>query len=130
MIKNNFNIAIVGLGNIGLSFYKYLLKNKKSIIQKNDVSYNVKYVSAKNLKKKRSIKIPKNKWLSNYLDASKFSDIDIVVELIGGSEGPAKKLVFNSIKNNKHVITANKSLISKYGDVLARLAQSNALLKI
>ena len=125
MIKNNFNIAIVGLGNIGLSFYKYLLKNKKSIIQKNDVSYNVKYVSAKNLKKKRSIKIPKNKWLSNYLDASKFSDIDIVVELIGGSEGPAKKLVFNSIKNNKHVITANKSLISKYGDVLARLAQSN-----
>ena len=52
MIKNNFNIAIVGLGNIGLSFYKYLLKNKKSIIQKNDVSYNVKYVSAKNLKKK------------------------------------------------------------------------------
>ena len=56
MIKNNFNIAIVGLGNIGLSFYKYLLKNKKSIIQKNDVSYNVKYVSAKNLKKKKEHK--------------------------------------------------------------------------
>ena len=48
----------------------------------------------------------------NYSDAYKKDDIDIVIELIGGSEGPAKKLVFNSIKNGKHVITANKALIS------------------
>ena len=48
-----------------------------------------------------------------------------MVELIGGSEGPAKKLVFNSIKNKKHVVTANKSLISKYGDQLAVLAEKN-----
>ena len=123
--KNNFNIAIVGLGNIGLSLLKHLNQNKKSIIEKNNVNFNVKYVSAKNKNKKRKISIPKNKWLSHYLKASTLKDVDIVVELIGGSEGPAKKLVFNSIKNKKHVVTANKSLISKYGDKLALLAEKN-----
>jgi len=123
--KNNFNIAIVGLGNIGLSLLKHLNQNKKSIIEKNNVNFNVKYVSAKNKNKKRKISIPKNKWLNHYLNASTLKDVDIVVELIGGSEGPAKKLVFNSIKNKKHVVTANKSLISKYGDELALLAEKN-----
>ena len=93
--KKNFNIAIVGLGNIGISLLKHLNQNRNSIIEKNNVNFNVKYVSAKNKNKKRKISIPKNKWLSHYLKASILKDIDIVVELIGGSEGPAKKLVFN-----------------------------------
>ena len=46
--KKNFNIAIVGLGNIGLSLFKHLNQNKNSIIEKNNVNFNVKYVSAKN----------------------------------------------------------------------------------
>ena len=82
-------------------------------------------MSARNRSKKRKIKISKTKWLKNYIHASKFKDIDIVIELIGGSEGPAKKLVFNSLKNKKHVVTANKSLISKYGDELSKLAEKN-----
>jgi len=52
-------------------------------------------------------------------------DVDIIVELIGGSEGVAKKLVFSALKNKKHVITANKSLMAKYGDELAFLAEKN-----
>jgi len=48
-----------------------------------------------------------------------------VVELIGGSDGAAKNLVFNSIKNKKHVVTANKALISKHGDELSKLAEKN-----
>ena len=126
MIKKKiFNIAIVGLGNIGLSLFKHLNQNKNSIIEKNNVNFNVKYVSARNKNKKRKVSIPKKKWLSHYLNASTLKDIDIVVELIGGSEGAAKKLVFNSIKNKKHVVTANKSLMSKYGDKLAFLAEKN-----
>ncbi len=123
--KKNFNLAIIGLGNIGSNLYKHLIKNKNAIVEKNNVNFEVKYVSAKNRNKKRSLSIPKNKWLKNYLHASKLKDIDIVVELIGGAEGPAKKLVFESIKNKKHVVTANKSLMSKYGDQLALLAEKN-----
>ena len=123
--KRNINLAIVGLGNIGLSLYKHLIQNKDSIAKKTNTNLFIKYVSAKNKKKKRKFKIPKTKWLKNYLDASKFKDVDVVVELIGGAEGAAKKLVFNSLKNKKHVVTANKSLISKYGNELSKLAEKN-----
>ncbi len=117
------NIGIVGLGNIGLYLYDHLQKNKKNIKEKNNVDIDIKYVSAKNRLKKRKIKIPKKKWLKSYTEIYKKKDINIVIELIGGSEGPAKKLVFESIKNKKHVVTANKALISKYGDELAKLAE-------
>ncbi|MDC0525054.1 homoserine dehydrogenase, partial [Pelagibacteraceae bacterium] len=81
--------------------------------------------SAKNKKRKRKIKIKEKQWLNNYMDATNHKDIDLVVELIGGAEGPAKKLVFNALKNKKHVVTANKALIAKYGDQLAKIAEKN-----
>ena len=52
-------------------------------------------------------------------------NVDLIVELIGGAEGPAKKLVFNALKNKKHVVTANKALIAKYGDQLSKIAEKN-----
>ena len=119
------NIAIVGLGNIGSYLYKYLNDNKKILTEKNNCLPLVKYVSAKNKNRKRNVKIKKNQWLKNYLDATKIKDIDLIVELIGGSEGPAKKLVFNALKNKKHVVTANKALIAKYGDQLSKIAEKN-----
>ncbi len=119
------NIAIIGLGNIGSYLFKYLNDNKKILTEKNNCLPIIKYVSAKNKKRKRSIKIKKNQWLKNYLDATKLKDIDLIVELIGGAEGPAKKLVFNALKNKKHVVTANKALIAKYGDQLAKIAEKN-----
>ena len=119
------NIAIIGLGNIGSYLFKYLKDNKKILMEKNNCIPIVKYVSAKNKKKKRNIKVKKNQWLKNYLDSTRIKDIDLIVELIGGAEGPAKKLVFNALKNKKHVVTANKALIAKYGDHLAKIAEKN-----
>ena len=119
------NIAIIGLGNIGSYLFKFLNENKKILTEKNNCTPVITYVCAKNRKKNRKIKIKKNQWLSNYLDATKLKDVDLVVELIGGSEGPAKKLVFNALKNKKHVVTANKALIAKYGDQLAKIAENN-----
>ncbi len=117
------NIAIIGLGNIGNYLYRYLKKNKKILSKKNNCIPNVVYVSAKNRNKNRGFIVPKKQWLNNYLDSTKKEDIDLIVELIGGSEGPAKKLVFAALKNNKHVVTANKALIAKYGDELSRIAE-------
>tara|TARA_B100000945_G_scaffold304095_1_gene289263 strand:- start:1991 stop:3289 length:1299 start_codon:yes stop_codon:yes gene_type:complete len=122
--KKNFNIAIVGLGNIGSNLYSHLKRYRNDINKKNNINLVVKYVYSKNKSKKRKVKIPRNKWLRNLNEAYKRKDIDAVVELIGGSEGAAKNLVFNSIKNKKHVVTANKALISKYGDELSNLAES------
>ena len=119
------NIAIIGLGNIGCYLFKYLNVNKKILTEKNNCLPIIKYVSAKNKKKKRIIRIKKKQWLNNYLDATKNKDVDLIVELIGGAEGPAKKLVFAALKNKKHVVTANKALIAKYGNQLAQIAEKN-----
>ena len=124
-MKKNMNIAIVGLGNIGSYFYNYLKKNRDIIFNKTNVTPIIKYISARSFSKKRTVKIPKSLWLKNYFDATKSKDIDIIVELIGGAEGAAKKLVFAALKNKKHVITANKALVAKYGDQLARIAEKN-----
>ena len=119
------NIAIIGLGNIGSYLYKYLNKNKKIISKKNNCIPNITYISAKNKNRKRYFKINKKIWLNNYLDATKNKNVDLIVELIGGAEGPAKKLVFEALKNKKHVVTANKALIAKYGDQLSKIAEKN-----
>ena len=124
MIKK-INIAIIGFGNIGSYFYKCLVSNQLNIITKTGRVPFVKYISAKNFNKKRSIKIPKSKWVKNPLELCKFTDVDVIVELIGGSDGMAKKVVFSALKNKKHVITANKALISKHGDELAGVAEKN-----
>ena len=124
-MNKKINIAIVGFGNIGSNFYKILNKNTKNISDKTGKKPVIKYISAKNINKKRLIKIPKSKWIKNPLCLCSMNEIDIIVELIGGAEGMAKKLVFLALKNKKHVITANKSLISKYGDELSALAEKN-----
>ena len=124
-MKKKINIAIAGFGNIGSYFYKVLQKNKNNISTKTGRIPLVKYICAKNINKKRLIKIPKSKWINNPLNLSLMDDVDIIVELIGGSEGVAKKLVFSALRNKKHVITANKALMAKYGDQLAALAEKN-----
>jgi len=125
MYNKKVNIALAGFGNIGSYFYKILEKNKKNISLKTGVIPNIKYILAKNKKKKRSIKIPRNKFVKSITDLFSKNDIDIVIELIGGSDGPAKKIVFTALRNNKHVITANKALIAKHGNELAYIAENN-----
>ena len=124
-MNKKINIALVGFGNIGSYFYKTLIIKQKSIFAKTGKIPVIKYISARNLNKKRKIKIPKSKWVKNSLSLIKKKDVDVIVELIGGSEGMAKKLVFSALRNKIHVITANKSLIAKYGDQLANIAEKN-----
>ena len=120
-MNRKFNIAIIGLGNIGSYLYTFLKQKRKILSKKSRVDLNISHICDK----KRKFKVSKNKWLKNYLDAPKIKEIDLIVELIGGAEGPAKKLVFSALKNKKHVVTANKALIAKYGNQLAKIAEKN-----
>ena len=119
------NIAVIGLGNIGSYFYNYLRMNKNNLFNKTNTIPIIRYVSARSLAKKRDFKISKKLWLKNCFLAPKIKEVDIIVELIGGAEGAAKKLVFEALKNKKHVVTANKALVAKYGDQLSRIAEKN-----
>ena len=125
MYKKKINIALFGFGNVGSYFYKTLENSKNDIYKKTGKIPFIKYICVKNSKRKRKIKIPKSKIVKNYRNIYSDKDVDIIVELIGKSDGPAKDVVFSALKNKKHVITANKSLMAKYGDELALLAEKN-----
>jgi len=126
-MNEKINIAIVGFGNIGSYFYNTLVKNIKNISIKTGKTPVIKYISARNLDKKRLVKIPLSKWIENPLELCFKKDVDVIVELIGGSDGIAKELVFLALQNKKHIITANKALIAKHGNKLAELAEKNKI---
>ena len=118
-------IGIVGLGNIGSCLYKEIISKKKDIGLKTHTNINIVAISAKNTNKKRSFKVRRNIFFKNALDVTKNPKVNIVIELIGFSDGISKKVVEEALKNKKHVITANKALISKHGDHLSSIAEKN-----
>ena len=118
-------IGIIGLGNVGSRLYKEIISKKKEIKLKTAKNIDIVAISAKNINKKRSFKFKKKIFFKNPLNIIKNPKVNIVIELIGLSDGISKKIVENSLKNRKHVITANKALISKHGDYLASIAEKN-----
>ena len=124
MIKN-INIALVGLGQVGIFLYIELNSKKKEIEIKTGKKINIVAISAKNKNKKRRFNIDKKIFYSNPLKIFKEKKIDILFECIGLSDGISKKIVEYALKNKVNVITPNKALIAKHGDYLAKLAEMN-----
>ena len=124
-MKKNFNIAIIGLGQIGSYLYNELKIKNKDILNKTGKKINIVAISAKNKNKKRKFKFNNNIFYSNPLKIFKDKKIDILFEVIGTSDGISKKIVETALKNKIHVVTPNKALISKHGDYLSKLAEKN-----
>jgi homoserine dehydrogenase len=124
MIKN-VNVALVGLGQVGIYLLNELINKKNEIEIKTGKKINIVAISAKNINKKRRFKINKKIFYKNPLDILKKKRIDILFEAIGQSDGMSKKVVETALKNKIHVITPNKALISKHGNDLAKLAEIN-----
>tara|TARA_B100001093_G_scaffold115960_1_gene108296 strand:+ start:2230 stop:3531 length:1302 start_codon:yes stop_codon:yes gene_type:complete len=119
------NIAIIGLGQIGIYLYNELKLKKNDIEKKTGKKIKIVAISAKNKNKKRKFKIDKKIFYSNPLKILKEKKIDILFEAIGLSDGISKKIVETALKNKINVITPNKALIAKHGDYLANLAEIN-----
>ena len=118
-------IGIAGLGNVGEEVAYQLIKGFR--VQKNLFEFELVAVSAKSKNKKRKIDLSGIRFFDDPLKMACSQDIDVIVELIGGDEGVAKKLCFAALENKKSLITANKALIAKYGKQLAELAEKNNL---
>ncbi len=124
-MKKKYNIAVVGLGQVGIYLLNELNTKKKNIEIKTGAKINIVAISAKNIKKKRKFKINKKIFYTNPLEVLKKNKVDILFEAIGLSDGISKKIVENALKSKVHVITPNKALISKHGNYLAKLAEKN-----
>tara|TARA_B100001121_G_scaffold117994_1_gene103719 strand:- start:41 stop:1333 length:1293 start_codon:yes stop_codon:yes gene_type:complete len=124
-MKKNINIAIVGLGQIGIYLYNELNLKRNEIEKKTGKKIKIVAISAKNRNKKRRFSISKKIFYKNPLKIFEKEKIDILFECIGFSDGISKKLVEKALNSKVHVITPNKALISKHGDNLAKLAEKN-----
>jgi len=119
------NIALVGLGQIGNYLMNELNKKKRDIELKTGKKINIVAISARSINKKRKFRIDKKIFYKNPLNIFKVKKVDILFECIGLSDGISKKIVETALKNKIHVITPNKTLLSKHGDHLAKLAEKH-----
>lgn len=118
-------IAIAGLGTVGVGVVKILENNKQMIADRTGRTIEIVAVSASNRDRDRGIDISGYDWSDNALDFAGRDDVEIVVELIGGSDGVAAALAQQSLSNGKSFVTANKALIAHHGTALAACAEEN-----
>lgn len=124
-MSKTLNIAIAGLGTVGAAAAKLLQDNAELLRRRCGAQLQVVAVSARSKGKDRGVSLGAVKWVDDARALADLPDVDLVVELIGGSEGVAKELVERAIANGKHVVTANKALIAHHGIALAALAEKH-----
>ena len=108
------HIGILGLGTVGSGVYELLNKNGDLIQTRSDIDIRVSKVADIDPAKKDEYAIPDGIFSTDASDVIDNPDIDIVVELIGGT-GIARDLMLKAIRNGKHVVSANKALLAKHG---------------
>jgi homoserine dehydrogenase len=107
-------VGILGLGTVGSGVYELLQKNGDLIRTRSDVDVRLNKVADIDASKKVQYAIPDNVFSADAADVVDNPDIDVVVELIGGT-GIARELMLRAIRNGKHVVSANKALLAKHG---------------
>jgi homoserine dehydrogenase len=116
-------IAIAGLGTVGSALVRQLRQNADLIAVRAGQAVEIKAVSARHKSRKRDCDLSGIKWIDDPVGLASLSGIDVVVELIGGADGPALQLAEAALSSGKHLVTANKALIAKHGPALAKLAE-------
>jgi len=120
------HVGLLGLGPVGGGKLTVLRRNAEEITRRAGREIQVVRAAVRNVEKAKPLAgdLPLS---TNPFDVVDDPDIDIVVELIGGLE-PARELVMQAIQNGKHVVTANKHLVAKYGNEIFAAAQAKGVM--
>ncbi|CAO3419222.1 homoserine dehydrogenase [Azospirillum argentinense] len=120
-------IAVAGLGTVGAGVLKLLERQADLIEQRCGRRIEVVAVSARSRGKDRGVDLSTAEWYDDPVALAAHPGVDVVVELIGGSEGAAKETVELALERGRHVVTANKALLAHHGTALAAKAEAAGL---
>lgn len=108
-------VGILGFGTVGGGTAKLLLEQRELLRQRTGVDIKLSYICDRNISDSRGFSVPNEILTTDLNQLLTDPDLDIFVELIGGIE-PARTFILKAIQHGKHVVTANKALISTHGD--------------
>jgi len=117
-------IGLAGLGTVGVGVIRLLDTNRDLLTARAGRPLQVIAVSARDRHRDRGVDLTPFAWENDPVALARRDDVDVIVELIGGSEGPALALAQAALTNGKPVVTANKAMIAHHGLDLAKLAEA------
>lgn len=120
-------IALAGLGTVGAGVIRLIEANAPLIARRAGRRIEIVAVSARDRGKDRGVDIARYDWEDDMAAMATRDDVDVVVELVGGSDGPALTLARAAIANRKALVTANKAMVAHHGIGLAREAEAAGL---
>ena len=122
-------VGLLGIGTVGGGTFKVLQRNQEEIRRRAGRGIEITMVAARNEERARGITAtaPGVKVVSDPFEVVNHPDIDIVVEVIGGTT-VAKALVLQAIAQGKHVVTANKALLAIHGNEIFAAAQAKGVM--
>ncbi len=123
MTQKTWRVGVAGLGTVGGGLLQFL--NARPDFAPAGDRAEVVAVSARSKSRPRTVDISGLEWFDDPVALASSPNVDLFVELVGGSDGPAKAAVEAALKLGKPVVTANKALIAEHGAELAALAEAN-----
>ena len=122
-MADSLRIALAGLGTVGAGVLRLLDENGPLIAARAGRPIKVVAVSARDRAKDRGVDLSSYAWEDDMTAFAARDDVDVVVELVGGSDGPALALARTALAAGKGVVTANKAMVAHHGLELAQLAE-------
>jgi len=121
------NVGLLGIGTVGSGTWSVLRRNASEIERRAGRGIRITRVADKALEHARKVTGGKAKLTAQAREVTRAKDIDIVIELIGGT-GIARELVLDAIAHGKHVVTANKALLAIHGNEIFKAAQKKGVM--
>jgi homoserine dehydrogenase len=120
-------IALAGLGTVGVGVIQLIQENSAIIARRAGRPIEIVAVTARDRSKDRGVDLSGYRWTDDMTALATADDVDVVVELVGGSDGPALTLAREALGGGKAFVTANKAMIAHHGLELAKLAEDASL---